>query len=198
MGRGTARSAVEGALDLRRACGEPPPPPCGWSPSPSRGGLLPPPPLVPNVGRPAALALGVLGAAFLLRLRALSARFDGLAAIGTGNLELQRAGERIGFGEPQLDHVADRVASAGVLADQRAGAFFVAEVFAPQARYRDQPVAAEADDCGEEAEALHPGDAGREGFADPARQPGGDVAIDRVALGLHRAALGLADRVGHF
>ncbi len=40
-GRGTAGTAVEGDLDERGAGGEPPPPSCGWSPSPSRGGADP-------------------------------------------------------------------------------------------------------------------------------------------------------------
>src|SRR5690606_10952618 len=92
--------------------------------------------LVAYVGRAAALALWVFRAAFLLRLRALAARLDRLAAIAVGHFELERAGERIGFGEAQLDHVTDRVARARVLPDQRAGAFLVAEVFAAQARDR--------------------------------------------------------------
>ena len=36
----------------------------------------------------------------------------------------------------------------------------------------------------------------RERLAHAAREPGGDIAVDGVALGLHRAALGQADRVG--
>src|SRR3546814_17274606 len=44
-------------------------------------------------------------------------------------------------------------------ADQRLCRLFVPEPFAPQRRNRNQPVAAQPHDRGEEAEALHTGDA---------------------------------------
>src|SRR3546814_19407042 len=77
-------------------------------------------------------------------------------------------------------------------ADQRLCRLFVPEPFAPQRRNRNQPVAAQPHDRGEEAEALHTGDARIEHLAYAVRQPGGDIAIDGIAPGLHRAALGLA------
>jgi len=36
-GRGTMRSMVEGGFHQRTAWGDPPPPACGWSPSPQAG-----------------------------------------------------------------------------------------------------------------------------------------------------------------
>src|SRR5688500_8084748 len=152
---------------------------------------------MPDIPRPPTLPLGVLPAT-LLRLGPAPARLDRLAALGVYHLELERAGQRIGLAELELEEVAHRVARAGLLPNERTRAFVVAEVLAAQRRDRHQAVAAEPDDGGEEAEALHSGDAGPESLADAAREPGGDVAVDGVALGFHRAALGLADRFGDF
>src|SRR3546814_18955744 len=96
--------------------------------------------------------------------RAATARFDRTAA-AFGELELERTGERIGLCQPQLEPVARRIACAAALADQRLCSLFVPKTFAPQRRNRKQPVAAQPHDCGEEPEALHPGDTGIENLA---------------------------------
>src|SRR5690606_37839522 len=102
-------------------------------PRPGEDLFAPAPPLVADVGRAAALALGVLEAALLLRLRAFAALFDSLTA-AIDRLELERTGQGIGFGEAQLERVADREALAGLLADQRAGALVEAVVVVADGR----------------------------------------------------------------
>ena len=52
---------------------------------------------------------------------------------------------------------------------------------------RHQPVAAELDHCREEAERLNAGDPAHDELADLVREISGDIAVDRLALRLHRA-----------
>ena len=99
------------------------------------------------------------------------------------------------FGEPQRQPLADRIFVARLLADQLLGGLVVAEIFAAQVAHRHQPVAADPVDRREEAEIGHAGDPHLAQFADALGQIGGDIAVDRVALGLHRAAFEPADRL---
>src|SRR5690606_5145768 len=110
-----------------------------------------------DVRRPPALALNPPALALLLGLGASAARFDP-GTVAVEDLELERAGQRVRLAEAQVERVADRVACPGVLADEGARSFVVAKVLAAERADRDQPVAAESDDRGEKAKALHPGD----------------------------------------
>jgi hypothetical protein len=141
---------------------------------------------------PATIADHVL-AAFLERHRP-AARLDRSAA-ALLQFELERAGQRIGLGQPQPQPVAHCIARAALLAFENLRLLVVVEPLRAQRGDRHQTVAAQPDDRREEAELLHSGDARVEHFADARRKPGGDIAIDRLALGRHGAALGIADRL---
>jgi hypothetical protein len=71
---------------------------------------------VADISRAATLPLRVLRTAFLLRLDPLAAPFDPLPAT-IHRLELERTGERVGFGEAQLERVAEGEALPAFLAD---------------------------------------------------------------------------------
>ena len=96
--------------------------------------------------------------------RALATRFDPFA-VAIGQLEFQRAGERIGLGQPEVEHIAHIIGRAAVLAGQRMRALVIGEIFAAQRTHRHQPVAAQLHDGREEAELLHARDAGLESLA---------------------------------
>src|SRR5206468_5243183 len=65
-------------------------------------------------------------------------------------LEPKRARDRIGFGEPQPETLADAISFTGFVADQLPGSLVVAEIFLPQILGENEPVAAEIFDRGEE------------------------------------------------
>ena len=156
---------------------------------------------MPDIARTPALAdhelAGLLGRparAAAIAVRAHPARFDH-AGLGIGQGKFERAGERIGLCQSQLQTVAGGIGGAAVAPHQRLGCFVMAEILVAERRDRNKAVPAKTNDGGEEAEALHPGDARVEHLADAGREPCRDIAIDGVALGLHRAPFGLADRV---
>src|SRR5829696_2542639 len=104
-------------------------------------------------------------------------------------LKAQRPADGIGLGEPKGQPLADAIGLAGLFADELPRSLVVAEIFLPERLRENQPVAAEILDRGEEAERLHPGDPAFDQLADLIRQIGGDIAIDRLTLRLHRAPL---------
>ena len=75
-----------------------------------------------------------------------------------------------------------------MIADQRAARLIEAEIFAAEIAHRHQPVAANPLDGCEEAEIGDAGDPRLQHFADLFGEERGDIAVDRVALRLHRAA----------
>src|SRR5687768_3283744 len=111
--------------------------------------------LVADVRGASAAALGGLALAVADRTAALARAGRWLV----GELEAQGAADRVGFGEAKLEAHSGFVGVAAVLADQRLARFLVAEIFAAERRRRDQPVAAEPLNGGEEAEGLDAGDA---------------------------------------
>ena len=111
------------------------------------------------------------------------------AKLALGQFKAQRARRGIGFGQFQLDQLALLVGLARRLANQRARGLVKAEIFIAEDRCRDQPVAAKVEHGGEEAERLDSGDPAFEDLPDPIGQEGGDITVDRLALGLHRAPL---------
>src|SRR4051812_19454882 len=113
----------------------------------------------------------------------------GAAVTTLGKLETERTADRVGVGQTQRQPLPDAIGLAGLFADQRSRGFVVAEIFAAQVLREQQPVAAQVLDRGEETERLHPGDAAFHQLADLVGQVGGDVAVDRLALGLHRPPL---------
>src|SRR5437763_8023338 len=102
--------------------------------------------LVADVRRPAAAAL-----------RAIAVRARG-AARRVRRLEAQAAAHRIGLGEPQRQPLAECIGLAALLADQALACFVVAIIVLAERCGRDQPVAAQRLDRGEEAERLDAGD----------------------------------------
>src|SRR5688572_18712426 len=91
---------------------------------------------------------------------ALFAAADPIAALGDprlagelalGQLKAESAGRRVGLGQLQLEMLADAVGFAGLVADQRPSRLVIAEILVAEDRRRDQPVAAEILDRGEEA-----------------------------------------------
>ena len=108
----------------------------------------------------------------------------GSAAIAAlGQLEAQRTADRIGLRQPKLEPLADAVGLAAFVADQLPCRLVEAEIFAAEVAREQQAVAAEPLDRGEEAEALHPGDAATDDLADPVREERRDIAVDGLALG---------------
>src|SRR5690606_25941985 len=139
-----------------------------------------PPPLVPDIARPAAPSDHVPGAVAAGAARALRAR---AALRPLGQLEAQIATHRVGLGEAEFQALAERVAFAALLADQAEARLVMAEIFVAQDRGRDQPVAAQRLDRGEEAEWLHAGDPAIEHLPDMIGEIGGDIAVHRLAFG---------------
>ena len=127
--------------------------------------------------------------------RTIAARFDTFA-IAVRHFEFERAGQRVGFCQLQLEPVARRIFGTGLFTDELLRLFVIGEIFAAQRADGDEAVTAQLVDGGEEAEALNAGDAGVECLAHTTREPRCDIAIDRIALRLHRAPFGLADRIG--
>src|SRR5688572_15335600 len=112
-----------------------------------------------------------------------------------GELEAQRARDRVGLGEAQGQLLADPVGVAAVLADQLARGFLVAEIFLAEGLGEHQPVTAEIGDGGEEAEWLDAGDPALDQLPDPVSEESRNVAVNGVALRLHRAPLEHRDRL---
>jgi len=104
-------------------------------------------------------------------------------------LEAKRSADRIGFGEAQGEALADTVGIAAFVADQLTRGLIVAEIFLAQSLRENETVSAEVLDRGEEAEGLHTGDAALHELADLIREESSNVAIDRLAFGLHRGPL---------
>jgi hypothetical protein len=100
-----------------------------------------------------AVAAGVVaGAAVAAGALAVAA----VARGAVGQIEAQATADRVGFGETQLEALAGGEGVAALLADQCVGSLLVAEIFLAEGRDRDQPIAAEALDGGEEAEGWTP------------------------------------------
>src|SRR3546814_3406713 len=76
--------------------------------------------------------------------------------------EAQRAADRIGLHQPQVEPLTDAVADPSMLAVERARRLVIEKAFAAQRRHRHQPIAAEPVDGREKAEGLHPGDPRRD------------------------------------
>ena len=112
-----------------------------------------------------------------------------MAIAAFGQLKSQGPGHRIGLGQPQRQPLADAVGFAGLLAHELPCRFVVAEVFAAEVASQHQSVTAKVLDRGEKAERLHPGDAAFDQLPDLVGEKGGDIAVDGVALSLHRAPL---------
>src|SRR3546814_20337924 len=106
-----------------------------------------------------------------------------------------RYGSADWFSPVLLEPLADAIADAATLAVERPRRLVIEETLAAQRRHRHQPVSAEPVDGGKEAERLHPGDPRRDDLPHFSRKPGRDIAVDRLALGRHRAAFEVADRL---
>src|SRR3546814_9872560 len=88
--------------------------------------------------------------------------FHRLAAVGVGQFEAQRAADRIGLHQPQVEPLTDAVADPSMLAVERARRLVIEKAFAAQRRHRHQPIAAEPVDGREKAEGMPPGDPRRD------------------------------------
>src|SRR5687768_5754591 len=113
---------------------------------------------MPDVRRAAAAALRALFLAAPPAVAARAAAGPGRGVAAVGKLEPQPSGDRIGLDQPQLQPLAGAEALAAVVADEALARFVVAIIVRAERRDRDQPVAAQPFDRGEEAERLHPGD----------------------------------------
>ena len=65
----------------------------------------------------------------------------GVAVAALGEFEAKRAVDRVGFGEAQLEALAERVAGFGVVADQALARLVIAEIFVAQIARGNEAVA---------------------------------------------------------
>src|SRR4029079_10252490 len=103
-------------------------------------------------------------------------------------LEAQRPRYGIGLGDAQLQLLPLAVCCARILADKLLRLFVIAEIFVSDGRDGHPPIATELDDGREEAERLDAGDPAQDHLPALVGQEGGDVAVDGLALRLHRSA----------
>ncbi|MPL88767.1 hypothetical protein SDC9_34794 [bioreactor metagenome] len=107
--------------------------------------------------------------------------------------KLEPAGQRHRLGQTHPHPLADADHRAGLGADELLRLGVVVEELAPDRAHRHQPVGAGLIELHEGAELLHARDPAAELAADAVAQIGGKIAVGGVALGRHRAALGLGD-----
>src|SRR3546814_20758786 len=138
---------------------------------------LPLPPLRLDIRRAATLA-DYMFTRFVLALHpSAPRRAPSESTFGrVGQFEAQRAADRVGVHQPQVEPLPDREAHPAMFAVETARRLVIEEAFAAQSRHRHQPIAAEPVDRRAEAEGLHPGAprrddrseerrAGKEGFS---------------------------------
>src|SRR5438067_5401849 len=117
-------------------------------------------------------------------------RWSGPSAVAPfGKLETERSRDRVGFRQAQRQTLSDSVRLAALVPDEGLGRLVVAEIFEAEVFREHETVAAEVLDRREEAERLDPRNAAFDQLPDLVREERRDIAVDRFALGLHRAAL---------
>src|SRR5689334_19775794 len=96
------------------------------------------------------------------------------AKLAFGQFEAKRTRGWVCLRQFQLEMLADTIGLAAFFPDQRPRRFVIAEIFIPKDRRRDQPVAAQILDRGEEAERLDAGNAAAQDLPDLVGKKGRD------------------------
>src|SRR3546814_20824873 len=73
-----------------------------------------------------------------------------------GQFEAQRAADRVGVHQPQVEPLPDREAPPAMFAVETARRLAIEEAFAAQSLHRHQPIAPGPVDLRSEADAIHP------------------------------------------
>src|SRR5690349_3512865 len=107
--------------------------------------------------------------------------------------ESQRACDRRGFDQPHRDSIAEPVGLAAARADQGMAVLMMAEIVVADGARRDEPVGAGVIELDKKAGAGRPGDVTLERRADAIGEEMREQAVERLAFGLHGAALGSRD-----
>ena len=118
-----------------------------------------------------------------------------VAAVLINDGKAQAAANRIGLNQFEFQPLPLVIAPAAVFADQRVGRLIITVIIIAQCGHRNDAIATDTLDRGEEAEILHAGNPRIDNLSDILGEIGRNITVGCLPLRCHGAPFGQADRL---